>query len=342
VHEDKHPITPLAHTSRELKGVVIAWPLDHAGKSRCFGEGKSPDWFVEIDSCGLAKTVNIVGAAVAEVDLVGVVLEDLVLRELPLQPKSHEELGLLAFPALIWLEPKAAGQLHRDGRGAFRRAAFSEVHVRRLDDSKQIEPLVAEETLVFGRNDRVDQNFGNFAESQQSAPLSISQRDVGDELWVELILGERGIVRQRKDLDDLVRREPEHGGFGLGDGVYHERVPLTLKPSDGILPRLREAGPAQVIHRFGGGGRRPQDQSFGIHEDARGVLKRALPQLLFDVASVTVLIEQEGAGATRDDNEHRDPRRAPAHPPLPTWSFGQIWILFDPLVAARWLRHIVI
>ena len=88
-----------------------------------------------------------------------------------------------------------------------------------------------EESLVLDRNDRVDQNLGKSAESQQPAPLSIPQRDVGDELCVELIRRERGIVRRCKDL-----------------------------------------------------------------EDAHGVGERALPQILFDVASVTVLIEQEGAG----------------------------------------------
>ena len=58
-----------------------AGPLDQAGQLRRFRQRDLAEILAEVDLGGLAETADVERAAPAEVDLVGVVLENLLLRE---------------------------------------------------------------------------------------------------------------------------------------------------------------------------------------------------------------------------------------------------------------------
>ena len=62
-------------------GVEAAGALDHAGEQGAVGEVELLEVLAEEGLGGFAEAVDVVAAAVAEVDLVGVHLEDLLLGE---------------------------------------------------------------------------------------------------------------------------------------------------------------------------------------------------------------------------------------------------------------------
>src|SRR4030088_2366221 len=58
-----------------------------------------------------AEAVDAVASALAEVDLVGVHLEDLLFVEAGLELEGDEDLAELAHDTLLWCEEEAAGEL---------------------------------------------------------------------------------------------------------------------------------------------------------------------------------------------------------------------------------------
>ena len=62
-------------------GREVVGPLDHAGEQRAFGEIELAKIFAEVGLRGFAESVDGEAAALPEVDLVGVHLEDLLLVE---------------------------------------------------------------------------------------------------------------------------------------------------------------------------------------------------------------------------------------------------------------------
>ena len=62
-------------------GVAVVGVLDEAGEERALGRFELAEVFAEVGLCGFAEAVDLVAAALAEVDLVGVHVEDLLLAE---------------------------------------------------------------------------------------------------------------------------------------------------------------------------------------------------------------------------------------------------------------------
>ena len=88
-----------------IQNVMIAEPLNQAGQSGGFGQCQQTHVLAEIGLRRLSKTVNAEGAAPAEVDLVGVVFEDLFLGEFLLDLQCDHHLGEFALPVLVGIEP---------------------------------------------------------------------------------------------------------------------------------------------------------------------------------------------------------------------------------------------
>ena len=80
-HGVEHDVTALGGALRVAVRVEAAGALDHAGEQGALGEIELAEVFAEVGLGGLTEAVDGVGAALAEVDLVGVHLEDLLLVE---------------------------------------------------------------------------------------------------------------------------------------------------------------------------------------------------------------------------------------------------------------------
>src|SRR5690606_31230617 len=104
------------------------------------------------------RSLHTVGA-VAQVDVVQVQLQDLVLRELPLDLPGYTSLHDLPADAPLGVrEPfreEVSGELLRDGAAAFRHATRAYVTHHRPEQPTEIHPAVVVEAAVLDGDEGV-------------------------------------------------------------------------------------------------------------------------------------------------------------------------------------------
>jgi hypothetical protein len=91
--------------------------------------------------------------ALAEVDLVDVDLENLVLGEVVLDLEGEQRLVDLARQGLLAGQEEIARHLHGDGAGALALAATGEVGVGGAQHAERVDAGMLVEALVLGRED---------------------------------------------------------------------------------------------------------------------------------------------------------------------------------------------
>src|SRR5262249_2064310 len=146
--------------------------------------------------------------AVAEVDLVQVEVEDLLLREPLLDAAREHHLADLARVGALGREQQALHHLLRDRARALDLAAREQVLPRGARDAREVDSLVLEERPVLRRHERVDHVFGYVGERDQPAPLLEELADrapvaidhLGDEL--------RAIVRDAVRVGEIAQEQP--------------------------------------------------------------------------------------------------------------------------------------
>ena len=104
----EHEVAALHGALGVTVGIAVAGALEHAGEEGAFGEVELLEVFAEEGLCGFAEAVDVVAAAVAEVDLVGVHLEDLLLVEARFELEGDHDFGELALEVLVRREEEAA------------------------------------------------------------------------------------------------------------------------------------------------------------------------------------------------------------------------------------------
>src|SRR5271170_1970377 len=106
-------------------------------------------------------------AAIAEINFVGIKLENLLLRETLVQLQGDERLLNLPAPNSLGGEKEAARHLHINRAGALRPLIAPQIRPRRSQNSNGIEPAVLEKALVLGRKHGFDQNLRQIIEAFQ-------------------------------------------------------------------------------------------------------------------------------------------------------------------------------
>src|SRR6202012_2071983 len=99
--------------------VEAAGALDDAGEQSALIEIELADILAEEGLGGLAKAIDGEAAALAEGDLVGVHLEDLLLGEAVFQLEGDDDLQEFAAEGLLGGEEDLLGELHLEGRATF-------------------------------------------------------------------------------------------------------------------------------------------------------------------------------------------------------------------------------
>jgi hypothetical protein len=100
------------------------------------------------------RAAESIGAA-AEVDLVQVEFEDLVLGKLAFQRQRQHRLADLAIERAAAVEEDVAGQLLGDGRATLTPVPALRAHHQRAQDADRIDAPVLAEAAVFHRNQRI-------------------------------------------------------------------------------------------------------------------------------------------------------------------------------------------
>jgi hypothetical protein len=106
-------------------------------------------WFAEV---GLGRDGEAVGA-LAEVDLVDVQLENLVLRQTAFDLECEKYLVELAVEGLLARQEKVARHLHRDRRCSLAATTGRQIGERRARDADRVDPGVFVEAFVLGGED---------------------------------------------------------------------------------------------------------------------------------------------------------------------------------------------
>ncbi len=184
-----------------LERIVVARRLGEGRKIGAIGKGKLVQSLVPI---GLGCCRHAIGAH-AEIDLVEVKLEDLLLGEGALDADGKDRLFQLPLNGLVAGKEEILGHLLGDGRGADRAPARLQIaHIGDdgAEDALNIEPAMLIEVLVLGGDEGLDDAVGYGGDRHIDAPLA---RELGDQRAVigvdaghhrRLVFGEDLVVRQ--------------------------------------------------------------------------------------------------------------------------------------------------
>ncbi len=200
-----------------------------AGQHRRFRHGDVAQVFTKID---LGRRLEAEGA-LAQVDLVHVDLEDLVLGEVFLDLPGQQRFIGLALEGLLGRQEEVACHLLRDGRGALARAAGGVVQGR-AQHAPVIDAAVLIEAVVLDRQHRLLHHVRDFLETHERAALFAEFAD-------EDIIGGKNPQR--------------HLGAVVGDGVERRQVRVGHRQREHHQQHADQGQSGQCAER-------PQEQAF--------------------------------------------------------------------------------
>ena len=172
-HAGEHPVTPLDRFIVLLDRMIVVGAFRQCREIGHLVEGELVQRFAEVVQRRRGDAVRVE----AEEDLVEIELENLVLAEGLLDALGEQRLLQLALGRLFAGEQEVLGHLLRDGRGADEPAAVAAQAVLQVDERRPRDPLpvkpgVTVESLVLGRDERLDQLLGNGVHRNEEAPLA--------------------------------------------------------------------------------------------------------------------------------------------------------------------------
>ena len=215
-----HPVEHVVAAGERALGVVDRRQpgrvLGHAGDERRLGERQVLHRLAEQEA---ARRLDPVGA-VAEVDLVAVEREDLLLGEVLLDLEGEDHLLDLPLVGLLRGQEQQPGELHRERGEALPAAAGAKVRERGARDAPRVDAEVLPEVLVLDRDDGVAQHGRDVAERHHHPLLdreladqaAVARQHLRDDVRLEVL--ERGHLRQvaLEGEEDAEQGAPDHGG----------------------------------------------------------------------------------------------------------------------------------
>ena len=186
-HEAEHQVAAFARPIRIAVGIEITWTLHDTREEGRLGGIELREILIEIRPRAFGEPADGEGIAPAQIDLIGVVFQNLLLREPALHVQRDDQLFKLALPAFPGLQPKAAGQLHTDRGRSLIFAAGAQIDVRCFDDAPQVKPGMLKKTLVFHRDQRMHQVGRDVGVADQAPPLATAG-EIGNQLRPHIVL----------------------------------------------------------------------------------------------------------------------------------------------------------
>ena len=162
--------------------------LNGAGQQRAFGSIEAAEVFAEECLRSLAKPVDREAAALTEIDLIGIHLEDLLLAKPRFELERNHDLAELAGEFFLRTKEEPAGELHRQRRSTAFLLVREDILHAALDHTEIVDATMLEEPAVFNRDDRLHHARGNLVvlyEAALGAVLVFGER--GDELRLQLV-----------------------------------------------------------------------------------------------------------------------------------------------------------
>ena len=315
-HRIEHQVAPLDGAVGMAEGIEVIGPLNHARQQRAFGQIELAHILAEVGLRRLAEAVDGKAAALAQVDLVGVHLEDLLLGEAVFKLEGDDDLDELALDALLRREKEAARQLHGQRGAALLLLAGSHVADDRLEQPPVVDAAVLKEAAVLDGQHGLHQIWRNLVVGDQAALGAVGVvAQAGDQQRLQFIAGQRLAV--------IVGDRLHHAGadadggavlrvIGLragahGDGLHAFGVGSQLRSLRGAIGGV--AGLAQFI-----GDELDGELLSGTHLARRGIdLGGVGKDGLFEPLVHDALILEVVKSEDDKDNEHNGRKRQQHH-----------------------------
>src|SRR5208282_532300 len=125
-------------------------------------------------------------AALAQVDIVNIVLQDFILGVLALRDVRHHRFLELAPVASLAGQEEVLHQLLGECRAALAHVPRGKINPAGLDGADQVNAVMLVKAMVFGGQDRIDQRGRNLAQAHQPALLPFAFEDAADEFGFQL------------------------------------------------------------------------------------------------------------------------------------------------------------
>ena len=145
--------------------------------------------------------------ALAEIDLVDIELEYLVLGEAVLDLEREQHLVKFARKGFFLGQKKIARNLHGDGAGTLARPAGHEIRQRGANDTDIIDPAVLVKPLVLGREYGLAHLLGHGCDLDHRAPLL---PELPDQQSLAAIYAERNLGLIVGQNVDIRKRRPDN------------------------------------------------------------------------------------------------------------------------------------
>ena len=164
--------------------IIVVGPLDAAGDKGTFQQGQFLRGLVEIVTGSDTQAM----AVAADVELVGVELENLLLGIVVLQAKGVEQLLEFGPVGAVFPFEQVLGGLLGQSRSALDDPSRLEILDGRSHDTDRIETEMAEKHIIFRRHQRIDEIDGDFL-ILHILPMRIVKKDAKLGLAVAVING---------------------------------------------------------------------------------------------------------------------------------------------------------
>ncbi len=125
-------------------------------------------------------------SALAQVDIVNIVLQDFILGVSALRDVRHHRFLELALVASLAAQEEVLHQLLGERRAALAHVPRGKIDIRGLDDADQVNAVMLVKAMVLGGQDRIDHRGRNLAQAHQPALLPFAFEDAADEFGFQL------------------------------------------------------------------------------------------------------------------------------------------------------------
>ena len=166
------------------RGVAIGG-ADNTGEKGGLVHGDIANVFIEIGERAFGKAVDGKAAAIAEINLVGVELENLLLVKTVLEFDSHNGFRHLTAPGTLGGKEEAARKLHGEGAGALGDAFAAKIGPCGAKNTHEIETGMLEKALILGGEDRVHEHSGDIVKADPAAFLAGSVKEIGEQFGLD-------------------------------------------------------------------------------------------------------------------------------------------------------------
>jgi hypothetical protein len=208
-------------------------------------------------------------AALAEIDLVEIGLEDALLAVAPLDERGQPGLVDLAQQRALGIEQPILDELLRDRAAALGHAAGSQVDPRRPQQSAQIDARMIEEAVIFGGQHGLQQAEGHVAQPHRpvvlARPVAGARQDLG--------LERRGadVAALPRDANDALVAHVDPHALRAAQPRHSAQMDV---PSAAVAPEMAGVGLAARFRVRQPCERSGQIRDFHVHADGERLRHR--------------------------------------------------------------------